>query len=92
MPDVDVFDCETGELRTIQKSVPVAGPAPEDGAWQILRAERDALLVASDWTQLADTELTEAERAAWADYRQALRDLPEQTTDPLAPDWPTPPA
>jgi hypothetical protein len=29
---------------------------------------------------------------AWADYRQALRDLPEQVTDPCKAVWSTQPA
>ncbi|MBN2740057.1 MAG: phage tail assembly chaperone [Rhodobacteraceae bacterium] len=51
-----------------------------------LRAKRDAALAASDWTQIPDSPLTDVEKAAWAIYRQALRDLPE---DGAA--WPTAP-
>jgi len=54
-----------------------------------LRAERNALLAASDWTQLPDAPTANA--AAWKVYRQALRDLPEQTVYPNAPQWPTAP-
>lgn len=55
-----------------------------------LRERRNALLTACDWTQLPDAPLTDAQRAAWQTYRQALRDLPEDT-DSLIPggiDWP----
>lgn len=41
----------------------------------IRRRQRDKLLAASDWTQLPDSPLTEEARAAWGEYRQALRDL-----------------
>lgn len=41
------------------------------------RIERDALLAASDWVMLPDVPLTDTQRAAWREYRQALRDLPE---------------
>lgn len=41
-----------------------------------IRSERNALLAASDWTQVVDAPLTDSERAAWAKYRQALRDNP----------------
>jgi len=34
---------------------------------------------------------TEEVKQAWLDYRQALRDLPGNTTDPENPVWPTPP-
>ena len=54
-----------------------------------LRVERNALLTASDWTQLPDAPTANA--AAWRLYRQALRDLPEQTVYPDAPQWPTTP-
>lgn len=56
-----------------------------------LRAERDRLLLASDWTMVADAPLTDAQRAAWRDYRQALRDMPENTENPAAPIWPAKP-
>lgn len=46
-------------------------------AYSILRSDRDALLSQSDWTQLADSPLTEDLKQAWAAYRQQLRDLPE---------------
>lgn len=40
---------------------------------------------------LWDTPLTEEEKQAWAVYRQALRDLPENTENPLEPNWPAKP-
>lgn len=58
-------------------------------AWVDLRARRDARLAASDWTQLPDVD--PARRGTWASYRQALRDLPAATDDPMAVIWPTPP-
>lgn len=57
--------------------------------WDILRTMRNALLAQSDWTVLADTPTN---TAAWKAYRQALRDLPDNTADPVNPVWPTPPA
>jgi hypothetical protein len=52
-----------------------------------VRAERNRRLAASDWTQVADAPV---DRAAWAAYRQALRDI---TSHPQWPDmeWPWPP-
>ena len=55
---------------------------------QSLRSQRDELLAQSDWTQVADAPV---DAAAWATYRQALRDLPANTTDPRNPTWPTKP-
>lgn len=62
-----------------------------DGALRNLRAERDGLLAASDWTGLTDAPLTDAKRKAWAKYRQALRDLPETVADPTNVEWPLAP-
>jgi len=56
---------------------------------QTLRLQRNELLAQSDWTQVADAPV---DAAAWATYRQALRDLPANTTDPRNPTWPTKPA
>jgi len=56
-----------------------------------LRAERNLKLSASDWTQVSDAPLTEDEKTSWRTYRQQLRDLPEVTTDPANPIWPSKP-
>jgi hypothetical protein len=42
-----------------------------------LRNQRDYLLKQSDWTQFNDSPLTAENKAEWALYRQALRDLPQ---------------
>lgn len=56
-----------------------------------MRMQRDTTLRACDWTQSPDSPLTAAQKAAWAAYRQALRDVPEQTGFPDTIDWPTQP-
>jgi len=43
--------------------------------WFAIRMTRNDLLSKTDYTQLADAPITEAERQEWAIYRQALRDL-----------------
>jgi hypothetical protein len=57
-------------------------------AWKRLRSRRTQLLASCDWTQVPDAPV---DHAAWAIYRQALRDLPANTEDPRNPQWPTPP-
>jgi hypothetical protein len=57
--------------------------------WGQVREERNRLLTNSDWTQLADAPITN--KAAWAAYRTALRNVPETQTDPFNIVWPTPP-
>ena len=56
-----------------------------------LRADRDNLLTHSDYTQATDTTQTVTDKAAWATYRQALRDLPATTLDLENVVWPDPP-
>jgi len=50
-----------------------------------VRTQRNALLKDSDWTQVSDAPV---DQSAWADYRQALRDLPEQEGFPQEVVWP----
>ena len=58
-------------------------------AWELLREERNTKLSETDWTQMSDAPSDG--KAAWASYRQDLRDLPANTSDPTSPTWPTPP-
>jgi hypothetical protein len=53
-----------------------------------VRADRNSKLADCDWTQLADSPV---DKAAWATYRQALRDVPTQAGFPWAINWPTQP-
>jgi len=45
----------------------------QDVSWEEVRAMRDQALAASDWRALKDVVLPNA----WKEYRQALRDLPQ---------------
>jgi hypothetical protein len=58
-------------------------------AWEEVRIKRNGLIISSDWTQVNDSPLQN--KAAWATYRQALRDIPQTQTDPDNIVWPTPP-
>ncbi len=53
-----------------------------------LRMERNNKLKESDWMANSDVTMTDA----WKTYRQALRDLPANTSDPSKPTWPTKPS
>ena len=57
-------------------------------AAESVRAERDRLLAASDWTQIADAPVVSLE---WQSYRQALRDVPQQSGFPDSVEWPVAP-
>lgn len=69
--------------------IPSNDDAPDDIVWARLRHRRNALLAASDWAVLPDQP---TERSSeYATYRQALRDLPDTTSDPRQAVWPTAP-
>jgi hypothetical protein len=62
---------------------PYIAPSPE-----FVRSHRDQLLKDCDWTQVADAPV---DQAAWATYRQALRDIPQQEGFPENVTWPESP-
>jgi hypothetical protein len=60
--------------------------------WTWLREQRDKKLAACDWTvAVSDRPMTEEKLTEWLTYRQQLRDLPVNTTEPSNPTWPVPP-
>jgi hypothetical protein len=61
---------------------------PVEWVWERLRARRDQLLASSDFRMIPDAPW---DRAPWEAYRQALRDLPAETSDPREAVWPEPP-
>lgn len=87
-----VTDLKTGETtQTAETPAELAAMAQlaETNAWAALRETRNSLLASSDWTVLGDSPTP---TAVWKAYRQALRDLPANTTDPFNVVWPTPPS
>tara|TARA_R110000822_G_scaffold308411_2_gene436366 strand:+ start:836 stop:1096 length:261 start_codon:yes stop_codon:yes gene_type:complete len=64
-----------------------AGDADNADALNIVRADRDALLAATDWWVLPDRNATQAQ----LDYRTALRNVPQQEGFPDNVSWPTKP-
>ncbi len=60
--------------------------------FQQLRYQRDKKLAETDWVVTKANETGVAESDEWKTYRQALRDLPSNTTDPFNPTWPTKPS
>jgi len=53
-----------------------------------VRASRTQKLKDCDWTQISDST---ADKAAWATYRQALRDITTQAGFPWTVEWPVQP-
>ena len=54
-----------------------------------MRYWRNGELARTDWTQLPDSV---CDKAAWATYRQSLRDLPSSNSDPRKIELPEVPA
>ena len=82
------FDVD-GNQVTLDQSV-VDAAAIEVAAEQALvrlRSKRNQLIAETDYLALSDATLTDDMKT----YRQALRDLPANTTDPANPVWPTKP-
>lgn len=52
-----------------------------------VRSKRDGLIASTDWWALSDNTMTQAQ----IDYRQALRDIPQQAGFPHDVTWPTKP-
>ena len=55
--------------------------------WNQLREKRNQLLAETDYFALYDVTMSDEMQT----YRQALRDLPANTSDPANPTWPTKP-
>ena len=80
LPSKEVFESRLAEYVN---SIP----------WDALRQERNKLLAETDYLALTDyTISSEEKKQEWLTYRQALRDLPSNTTDPENPVWPTKPS
>ena len=83
------FDADGNEIALDEALVDAAAiEVDTENAWIALRAKRTQLLADTDYLALSDATLSEDMRT----YRQALRDLPANTTDPANPTWPTKPS
>ena len=74
------------ELTDTQKST-LANLKATQNDWVNLRNKRNKRLRHTDDWALSDRTMTDAQKK----YRQDLRDLPANTSDPTKPTWPTKP-
>lgn len=85
--DSIVWRCENPPSREEVENL--AAEIANETVWNEFRRERNRRLEDCDWTQVGDAPV---DSRVWAQYRQELRDLPENIIDPANPVWPTPPA
>lgn len=74
---------------TILNGEEIVEQGQRDTTWDQVRQNRDAALAATDWLAVKDRTMSQA----WKDYRQALRDLPQDHAEAndAADNWPEPP-
>ena len=78
---------DTGTAPTKEQIVAKTKELQDAEPLRFLRLERDVKLEETDFWALPDRTMSQAQK----DYRQALRDLPANTSDPSNPTWPTKP-
>jgi hypothetical protein len=81
----DTTDDE-GDVTTAADNEAAYKAAKDAEQAKSVRQQRGEKLKDSDWTQVADAPV---DQAAWATYRQALRDVTAQSGFPWTVDWPT---
>jgi hypothetical protein len=67
--------------------VPYVPPVP---TWEQIRAQRNAFLSETDWAIMEDAD-PKPSKQAWLDYRQALRNIPQNFNNPQDVIWPQKP-
>ena len=83
--DAGVFDGNGNTIIIDQALVDTAAAQLQvEAEWQDLRQQRNQILAETDWTANSDVVMTDEMKT----YRQALRDLPANTADPVNPTWP----
>lgn len=81
----DSYDGNTGQFSPAQNSL--------DLLWRTIRSDRDRLLSKSDILVSPDRweSYTTEQKTIISTYRQTLRDIPQNFSDPHKVIWPTPP-
>ena len=60
----------------------------DDERWAEIRENRNVLLFDTDWTDLPNSPLTDAQKTNYQRYRTELRDMPQSTSNPKDVVWP----
>ena len=82
MTSIDWTQMKTAEQIKVERLEQAAETA---------RNQRDRLLTGSDWVTIRATDTGDPVPTEWQTYRQALRDIPDQTGFPDNVEWPQEP-
>ena len=87
MLQVNTYDIDIEAFKTAISSVDVTEETKQS-LLKNIREVRNNLLEKTDWMANSDVTMSDA----WKTYRQQLRDLPANTSDPANPTYPTKPS
>ena len=88
LEDGTTREATEAEIAELQAKDAASAAAAIEGNKSNIRMLRNQFLLSCDWTQVSDST---TDKAAWATYRQALRDIPTQAGFPDTVQWPTQP-
>ena len=86
------FDSDGNQIAVDEAAIAAKVAQLElEKSWSDLREKRDRLIAETDWEIVKHKELGTDIPTALTTYRQDLRDLPANTSDPSNPIWPVKP-
>jgi hypothetical protein len=88
--DFVIEETEVVEYQKVRNKTSEEIQQEIEGMWHAIRDRRNELLLKCDWTQLADSPLTNQKQTEWQIYRQSLRDITNQP-NPFSISWPSSP-
>lgn len=74
-----------------ERAAEICLEAEHAALWEQILSARNARLTETDFTQVGDAPITPEKKGAFATYRQALRDLPQNFSNPNDVVWPEKP-
>lgn len=90
--NIEIFENEVVETKTYrdltQQEIDEKERLILEKKWNQVRQKRNNLLKNCDWTQLNDSPV---DKVIWSNYRETLRNIPQDFSDPDSVVWPIPP-